>query len=144
MSILKSKFALKIFKPDSCSLFVEVKSDQDFILLPTKEPSDSEIKKFQVCNIRELSPETSSVIDYPICAYKSISPDNKEIVLMHLSHKIPQRSIHLGNWEFISFVDGKFNFEDTRKWILLLIKNRETQKIKLAVIFIDPWKQIDF
>ena len=83
-------------------------------------------QKIQFCEINELQSESSLVTDYPIAAYKSISPDNKEIVIMHLSHKIPQRSIHLGNWEFIAFVDGQIKFQDTRKQILMLVKNRST------------------
>ena len=47
------------------------------------------------------------------------------------------------NWELISFVNGRFSFNDTRKQIIMLVKNRETQKIKLRAIFIDPWKDID-
>ena len=63
---------------------------------------------------------------------------------MHLARKIPQRSIHLGNWELLSFVDGKFHFEDTRKQIVMLVKNRATQQVKIMAIFIDPWKDVDY
>ena len=86
----------------------------------------------------------SYAIDYPILAYKSISPDNKEIVLMHLACKVPQRSIHLGDWEFLSFVDGKHKFDDNRSQIFLLVKNRIMKQTKVLAIFVDPWKAIDF
>ena len=55
------------------------------------------------------------IVDYPILAYKSVSPDNREIVIVHLAHKIPQRSIHLKGWEFVSFVRGNFEEADIRK-----------------------------
>ena len=50
--------------------------------------------------------EQKWIVDYPILAYKSVTPDNKEIVLAHLSHNMPQRAIHLGKYEFASFVSG--------------------------------------
>ena len=71
----------------------------------TRKPSD---KKIVFCNVLTLKPRSTFVVDYPILAYKSVSPDNKEIVIMHLANKLPQRSIHLGDWELLSFVDGKF------------------------------------
>ena len=53
-----------------------------------------------------MGPIGNWAIDYPIFAYKSASPDNKEIVFMHLGRNIPQRLIHLGKWELLSFIDG--------------------------------------
>ena len=87
----------------------------------TRKPND---KKIVFCNVLTLKPRSTFVVDYPILAYKSVSPDNKEVVIMHLANKIPQRSIHLGDWELLSFVDGKFQFNDTRKQIILLVKSR--------------------
>ena len=58
--------------------------------------------------------EQKWIVDYPILAYKSAAPNNREIVLVHLARNIPQRSIHLKNCEILSFVDGKFNLEDSR------------------------------
>ena len=84
------------------------------------------------------------MVDYPILAYKSISPDNREIVISHLSHNIPQRLIHLRDWEFVSFVKGNFEDADLCKQVMLLVKNRKENKIKLIVISIDPWKAIEF
>ena len=43
-----------------------------------------------------MNPQSTWALDYPIYAYKSAAPDNKEIIIMHLGRKIPQRSIHLG------------------------------------------------
>ena len=100
--------------------------------------------KFILYDITQsLTPNLSWAVDYPMLAYKSISPDNREIVLVHLVRNIPQRSIHLKNYELLSFVDGKFKFEDSRCQIVLLVKNRKTKEVKLKVVFIDPWKEID-
>ena len=51
--------------------------------------------------------------------------------------------MHLYNWEFISFVEGDFDLADTRKQILMLVRDLETEEINLAIFFIDPWKNID-
>ena len=59
--------------------------------------------------------EQAYTIDYPILAYKSPVPNNREIVIAHVAQKMPQRSIHLKDWEFIAFVDGDFSNADTRK-----------------------------
>ena len=76
-----------------------------------QECSSKEIgNKVNYCDITQtLTPHSSWVVDYPILAYKSVSPDSKEIVIMHLARKIPQRSIYLKDWELLSFVDGKFH-----------------------------------
>ena len=51
--------------------------------------------------------------------------------------------MYLENWEFISFVEGDFDKADTRKQILMLVRDIETKEINLAIFFIDPWKDID-
>ena len=61
-----------------------------------------------------------------------------------MAHNIPQRSIHLGQWEFISFVKGDFEETDLRKQIIMLVRHTETKEIKLVMIFVDPWKDINF
>ena len=89
-----------------------------------QEFSPSEFgKKVNYSDItRTLTPYSSWVVDYPIFAYKSVAPDNREIVIMHLARKIPQRSIYLKDWEFLSFVDGKFiQNKDTRSQITMLV-----------------------
>ena len=50
--------------------------------------------------------------------------------------------INLKEWEFVSFVKGNFEEADLCKQIMLLVKNREMNKMKLLMIFIDPWKDI--
>ena len=97
---------------------------------------------------RKLCPQEalrqSFAVDYPILVYKSVSPDNKELVLCHLAQDIPQRQIHLNQWEFISFVNGNFDVRDldTRKQIVFLARHRKLNKVKLVALFIDPWKDI--
>ena len=65
-------------------------------------------------------------IDYPILAYKSVSPDNKELTICNLAYDIPQRQIHLNQWEFISFVEGQLWGKelDVRKSIAFLVRDR--------------------
>ena len=55
------------------------------------------------------------MVNYPLLAYKSMEPHNKKVVLMHLCQDIPQRVIHLGEWEFISFVQDDFDKTDISK-----------------------------
>ena len=47
----------------------------------------------------------SWIVDYPLLAYKTSSPTNKEIAIAHMAIAMPQRIIHLGQWEFVSFVN---------------------------------------
>ena len=47
----------------------------------------------------------SWIVDYPLLAYKTCTPMNKEIAIIHLSLNMPLRIIHLGQWEFICFVN---------------------------------------
>ena len=68
----------------------------------------------------------SWIVNYPYLAYKSTSPDNRDIVLVHLAQDIPQRTIHLGHWEFVSFVNGSLNRDDISQQILFLVKHART------------------
>ena len=45
------------------------------------------------------------MIDYPLLAYKTFTPKNREIAIVHMALNMPQRIIHLGQWEFVSFVN---------------------------------------
>ena len=47
-------------------------------------------------------------------------------------------------WEFVSFVRGNFEEADIRKQIIMIVRNTFTKEVKLVMIFIDPWKNIDF
>ena len=38
-----------------------------------------------------------------------MTPDNRDIAIVHLAQKIPQRFIHLGKYEFVSFVNKDFD-----------------------------------
>ena len=64
-------------------------------------PQKQEVLKYPLKPLQQ-----SWIVDYPMLAYKCMSPDNKEIALVHLAQEMPQRLIHLGQWEFISFVHG--------------------------------------
>ena len=85
----------------------------------------------------------SWIVNYPLLAYKCATPDNRDIALVHLSQDIPQRIIHLGLWEFVSFVEGNFKRNDTSIQILFLVKHARTSRVKLVYILADPWKNID-
>jgi hypothetical protein len=50
----------------------------------------------------------------------------------------------LDKWEFVSFVHGNFEDADVRKQIVMLVRSRELKKMKLVVLFVDPWKDIEF
>lgn len=52
------------------------------------DSSKENVNPGQVFHPRQMVSQ-SVVIDYPILAYKSLSPDNRDIVLVHLSQKIP-------------------------------------------------------
>ena len=86
----------------------------------------------------------SWVVNYPILAYKSVAPDDKEIVLVHLAHNMPQRSIHLGKYEFVSFVKGNYEAADSQKQIVLLVRDRKMNIFKTLIFFIQPWDYIDY
>lgn len=47
----------------------------------------------------------SWIVDYPLLAYKTFTPRNKEIAIIHMAYNMPQRLIHLGDWEFVCFVN---------------------------------------
>ena len=49
--------------------------------------------------------QQSWIVDYPLLAYKTATPMNKEIAIVHMAYNMPQRIIHLGEWEFVSFVN---------------------------------------
>ena len=83
----------------------------------------------------------TKMIDYPILAYKCMSPDNKEISIVHLSQNMPQRKLHLGAWEFISFVQGGNERDQADASILILVKSKYI--VRLMMIRLDPWKRLD-
>ena len=45
------------------------------------------------------------MVDYPLLAYKTVTPMNREIAIVNMVHNMPQKIIHLGQWEFVSFVN---------------------------------------
>lgn len=47
----------------------------------------------------------SWMVDYPLLAYKTYTPRNREIAIVHMALNMPQRIIHLGEWEFVCFVN---------------------------------------
>ena len=48
----------------------------------------------------------------------------------------------MNDWEFVSFVNGTIEVEDSRKQIALLVKNRKNRITKLVIMHIDPWINI--
>lgn len=73
-----------------------------------------------------------------------MAPDNSEIVLVHLAHDMPQRSIHLGKYELVSFVKGNYEEPDSMKQIVLLVRDRINNSIKTLIFHVQPWDHIDF
>ena len=43
----------------------------------------------------------------------------------------------------MSFIEGNLEKPDTRKRITMLVRNRTLKKMKLVIIYVDPWKHID-
>ena len=65
-------------------------------------------------------------------------------MICHLAQDIPQRSVFLDKWEFVAFVHGNFEDADVRKQIVILIRHRNLKKMKLLVLFVDPWKDVEY
>ena len=65
-----------------------------------------------------------------------MAPDNSEIVLVHLAHDMPQRSIHLGKYELVSFVKGNYEEPDSMKQIVLLVRDRVNNTIKTLIFHV--------
>ena len=88
------------------------------------------------------------MVDYPLLAYKTVTPNNKEIAIVHMAQNMPQRIIHLGQWEFVCFVNHTQMVEqklfDKRKEtncdIMFLVRMRE--KYRLMSYKSNPW--LDF
>ena len=80
----------------------------------------------------------SWIVDYPLLAYKTFTPKNKEIAILHMAQDIPQRVIHLGDWEFVCFVNHTqmveqkcFNkSKETNCDIMFLVKRPDLQEEK--------------
>ena len=84
----------------------------------------------------------SHFVNYPILAYKCMTPDNRDIAIVHLACKIPQRFIYLGKYEFVSFVNKDFDSKTTSRQIIIMVRDKNSNLI-LLMIELDPWKQID-
>ena len=64
------------------------------------------VKKDKAMSSYSQQPVPQSwIVDYPLLAYKTFSPRNKEIAIMNMVHNMQQRVIHLGEWEFVCFVN---------------------------------------
>lgn len=91
----------------------------------------------------------SWIVDYPLLAYKTYTPMNREIAIMHLSLDMPQRIIHLGMWEFVSFVNHTQMVEqkcfekdkETNCDIMLLVRHIKNGKTRLMSFKSNPWLQ---
>ena len=85
------------------------------------------------------------IVDYPLLAYKTFTPKNKEIAIVHMAQDMPQRIIHLGEWEFVCFVNHTQMVEqkcfekkkETNCDIMILV--RKDDKIRLMSFKSNPW-----
>ena len=90
-------------------------------------------------------PMQSWIVDYPLLAYKTASPTNKEIAIVHMALTMPQRIIHLGEWEFVCFVNHTQMVEqklfgknkETNCDIMFLVRREE--KYRLMSFKSNPW-----
>ena len=41
-------------------------------------------------------------------------------------------------------MQGNFEDADVRKQVVMLVRNRDLQKMKLVVLYVDPWKFVDY
>ena len=92
--------------------------------------------------------QQSWIVDYPLLAYKTASPDNKTIAILNMAMNMPQRIIHLGEWEFVSFVNHTMMVEqqlfqkqkETNCDIMFLVRHEDKKdKIKLMSFKSNPW-----
>ena len=89
----------------------------------------------------------SWMVDYPLLAYKTATPMNKEIAIVHMALNMPQRIIHLGEWEFVCFINhtqmveqklfGKL--KETNCDIMFLVRRHD--KYRLMSFKSNPWLQ---
>lgn len=87
----------------------------------------------------------SWIVDYPLLAYKTFTPRNKEIAIVHMAYNTPQRVLHLGEWEFICFVNHTQMVEqkcfkkskETNCDIMILVKRDD--KCRLMSFKTNPW-----
>lgn len=87
----------------------------------------------------------SWIVDYPLLAYKTYDPKNREIAIIHMALNIPQRIIHLGEWEFVCFVSHTQMVEqklfekkkETNCDIMFLVRHKG--KIRLMSFKCNPW-----
>lgn len=85
------------------------------------------------------------IVDYPLLAYKTASPTNKEIAVIHMALTMPQRVIHLGEWDFVCFVNHTQMIEqklfdkskETNCDIMFIVRRKE--KYRLMSFKSNPW-----
>ena len=85
------------------------------------------------------------MVDYPLLAYKTFTPRNKEIAIVHMADVMTQRVIHLGEWEFVCFVNHTQMVEqkcfqkskETNCDIMILVKLED--KCRLMSFKSNPW-----
>ena len=86
-------------------------------------------------------------MDYPLLAYKTFTPRNREIAIINIVANDPQQIIHLGKWEFVSFVNHTQMVEqklfkrhkETNCDIFFLV--RKDDKIRLMSYKTNPWRR---
>ena len=97
------------------------------------------------CDYPQENTNQSWIVDYPLLAYKTASPTNKEIAVAHMALPMPQRVIHLGEWEFVSFVNHTQMVEqklfgkakETNCDIMFLVRRKD--KYRLMSFKSNPW-----
>lgn len=87
----------------------------------------------------------SWISDYPIIAYKSYSCNNNEIVIGNLARDTEAVNIvNLDNWRFLCFLSipsmiQKQSLGPIHSYIIMLVKHKVLNKVRLMGIEIDPW-----
>ena len=87
------------------------------------------------------------IVDYPFLAYKDFTPENREICIINMTQDVPQKVIHLREWEFVAFVNhtqmaekklygDKFN-DEINCDIMFLVERLD--KIRLMSYKCNPW-----
>ena len=113
-----------------------------------KDTKEEMLAEDKVLDYPQSPCDQTWMVDYPLLAYKSPTPMNKEIAIVHLALNMPQRIIHLGEWEFVCFVNHTQMVEqklfkrekETNCDIFFLVRREE--KIRLMSFKSNPW--LDF
>jgi len=106
---------------------------------------ESKEKEVTALDYPQAPVDQSWIVDYPLLAYKTLTPNNREIAIMNVAANDTQRIIHLGEWEFVSFVNHTQMVEqklfnkrkETNCDIFFLV--RKNDEIRLMSYKTNPW-----